>query len=86
MPPARPSTPTGATAELSLFKGGLAWRVLYYASSTEVYDAFVDARTGRVLQAHNMVKEAAPALVWERYPGAPLGGTQRPSTSRPAGT
>ena len=36
----------GSTAELSLFKGGLAWRVLYYASSTEVYDAFVDARTG----------------------------------------
>ena len=62
---------------MTLFKGGLAWRVLYYASSTEVYDAFVDARTGRVLQAHNMVKEAAPSLVWERYPGAPLGGTQQ---------
>ena len=52
----------GSEAELTLFKGGLAWRVLYYASSTEVYDAFVDAKTGRVLQAHNMVKEAAPAL------------------------
>ncbi len=68
----------GSEAQLTLFKGGLAWRVLYYASSTKVYDAFVDARTGRVLQAHNMVKSDAPASVWQRYPGAPLGGTQQP--------
>ena len=67
----------GSEAKLTLFHGGLAWRVLYYASSREVFDAFVDAETGRVLQAHNMVKEAAPARVWERYPGAPLGGTQQ---------
>ncbi len=65
----------GSEAKLTLFNGGLAWRVLYYASSREVYDAFVDAETGRVMQAHNMVKDAAPASVWERYPGAPLGGT-----------
>ena len=74
----------GSEAQLSLFKGGLAWRVLYYASSTEVYDAFVDAKTGHVLQAHNMVKEAAPAMVWERYPGAPQGGTAAVGRSRDA--
>ncbi|HEX6026779.1 MAG TPA: M36 family metallopeptidase, partial [Solirubrobacter sp.] len=78
-----PSGPTRATsyvdgsdAALALFEGRLAWRVMLHASSREVYDAFVDAETGRVLRKHNMVKSAAgDALVWERYPGATVGGT-----------
>ena len=38
----------GTTAELALDDGRLTWRVTYRASSTAVYDAFVDARTGHV--------------------------------------
>ena len=82
----RDSGPAGATrateyadgtdAELTLFNARLAWRVMYHASSSEVYDAFVDAATGRVLQRHNMVKSAAgDALVWDRFPGNEPGGT-----------
>ena len=52
----------GSEAQLTLFKGGLAWRVTYTRRRRAVYDAFVDAETGHVLQAHNMVKEAAPAI------------------------
>ncbi len=78
--PAGPTRATsyvdGTDAELALFKGRLAWRVMLHASSRAVYDAFVDAETGRVLRKHNMVKSAAgDAFVWERYPGAAVGGT-----------
>ena len=48
---------------------------MLHASSTEVFDAFVDAETGRVLQKHNMVKSAAgDARVWDRFPGNGPGG------------
>ena len=56
----RDSGPAGATratsyadgtdAELTLFNERLAWRVTYRASSREVYDAIVDADTGRVVR------------------------------------
>ncbi len=41
----------GTTAELALDERRLVWRVTYRASSTAVYDAFVDARSGRVAGA-----------------------------------
>jgi extracellular elastinolytic metalloproteinase len=65
----------GTTVELALDGRRLVWRVTYRASSTEVYDAFVDARSGGVRRTVNMVKSDTPALVWENFPGAALGGT-----------
>ena len=66
----------GNDAEPVLYRDRLAWRVTYTASSDAVYDAIVDAGTGRVVKQSNLVKSAAgDALVWERYPGAALGGT-----------
>jgi hypothetical protein len=42
-----------------------------------VYDAVVDATTGRTLYRANLVREAADdALVFRNYPGAALGGAQ----------
>ena len=66
----------GTTAELALDDRRLVWRVTYRASSTAVYDAFVDARSGRraAEREHGQVRYAN-ASVWENYPGAALGGT-----------
>jgi extracellular elastinolytic metalloproteinase len=63
------------TASLVTYAGRLAWRVFYRAGPDAVYDATVDAASGDVLRAANMVKSEAPALVWERYPGAAVGGS-----------
>ncbi len=69
----------GNDAEPVLYRDRLAWRVTYTAASDAVYDAFVDAETGRVVRKDNLVKSAAgDALVWERYPGASLGGSAAP--------
>ena len=62
----------GTAARLSLYRDRLAWRVTYRASSREVYDAFVDADTGKVVRRDNLVKSA---LVWKFRPGAAVGGT-----------
>jgi extracellular elastinolytic metalloproteinase len=64
----------GTTAELALDDRRLVWRVTYRASSSAVYDAFVDARSGRVRRAVNMVKSATNATVWESHPGTGPGG------------
>ena len=76
----------GTDAELTLYKERLAWRVTYRAARDAVYDAIVDAETGRVVKKANLVKSAAgDALVWERYPGARAGGTAAPGTSTTLG-
>jgi hypothetical protein len=72
--------PQGATGRESLviYRSGtanrLAWRVLTFASSTEVYDSIVDATTGAVVRRTNRVSFAS-ALAHDHYPGAPAGGT-----------
>ncbi len=81
----RRSGPTGArrtttygddtSASLVTSDGRLAWRVQYRAGDDAVYDATVDARTGKVLRRVNMVKRDTPASVWERFPGNGPGGT-----------
>ncbi len=68
----------GTAASLVVFDGRLAWRVRYQTAPDAVYDATVDAASGAVLQRANMVKSDAPAQVWERYPGSPVGGTAQP--------
>ena len=66
----------GTTAKLSLFKGGLAWRVTYRAASDAVYDAMV-ADSGKVLKRVNLVKSDAQGMVWDNHPGAANGGEAR---------
>jgi hypothetical protein len=79
--PAGPTQATeyadGTDAELTLYKERLAWRVTYPADSDEVYDAIIDADTGRVVRRANMVKSAAPALVWEQPERARVRGPRR---------
>ncbi|HEY6891418.1 MAG TPA: M36 family metallopeptidase [Solirubrobacter sp.] len=65
----------GTAAELALDERRLVWRVTYRSSSTAVWDAFVDARSGKVRRRVNMVKSATNATVWENTPTAALGGT-----------
>ncbi|HEY6886251.1 MAG TPA: M36 family metallopeptidase, partial [Solirubrobacter sp.] len=74
---AQRTTDYGDDTAASLVTSGdrLAWRVRYRADDDAVYDATVDARTGKVLRRVNMVKSDTPALVWERFPGSGVGGT-----------
>jgi extracellular elastinolytic metalloproteinase len=69
----------GHRAGLVLFDTGpkvrLAWRVLAFADSDEVYDTVVDASSGEVLRRANEVAHAT-GLAWDYHPGAPSGGTQ----------
>ncbi|MDA0165128.1 M36 family metallopeptidase [Solirubrobacter ginsenosidimutans] len=65
----------GTAAELALDQRRLVWRVTYRSSSAEVWDAFVDARSGKVRRRVNMVKSDTNATVWENTPTAALGGT-----------
>jgi hypothetical protein len=72
---------TGDRARLVLFGDvrsvRLAWHLTLRAASNAVYDAVVDAQTGRVLHRANMVK-AITGLAFKNYPGAPAGGGQEP--------
>jgi extracellular elastinolytic metalloproteinase len=67
-------------ASLSLLYDGtaarLAWNVTAHADDDEVYAAVVDAASGAILRRVNKVK-FADALVFDNYPGALIGGTQR---------
>jgi hypothetical protein len=54
----------------------LAWRLVWRASPTAVYDAAVDAKSGRVLHRANLVKFAVDVNVFPHYPGAATGGSQ----------
>ena len=78
----------GTTAELALDDGRLMWRVTYRASSTAVYDAFVDARTGNVRRRVNLVKSDTPALGLGELPGRGQRrhGRRRRTSSRTAGS
>ncbi|GIM93612.1 M36 family metallopeptidase [Paractinoplanes toevensis] len=73
---ARPGDP----AELVAFatRGGtrLAWQTL---STKQGYLHVIDAATGRVLYRQDLLlnDNGPQAAVWQNYPGAPLGGTQR---------
>jgi hypothetical protein len=70
---------TGDRARLVLFGDvrnvRLAWHLTFDAAPDAMYDAVVDAETGRVLRRANLVK-AIDASVFRNYPGAPAGGTQ----------
>ncbi len=66
----------GTRAALVLFDRKLAWRITYRASGDAVYDATVDAQTGRVLRSVNMVKSDNTASVWDRFPGTGPGGAR----------
>jgi extracellular elastinolytic metalloproteinase len=69
----------GDRASLVWFKtlGGtvLAWQTQVVASKT-LYSSVVDSSSGRVLY-RNSLANSDTAVVWENYPGAPLGGTAR---------
>jgi extracellular elastinolytic metalloproteinase len=54
----------------------LAWATTVHASSQATYHTLVDAGSGAILHRQNLVKFAAPALMFDRYPGASPGGTQ----------
>jgi hypothetical protein len=77
---------TGEEAKLVLFsappKVRLAWRLRVESSPAEVYDYLVDAASGRVLRRENVVKRAS-GLVFDAYPGAPVGGDQQPRDFTP---
>jgi extracellular elastinolytic metalloproteinase len=65
----------GDFARLVLFDGAdgvrLAWHVTYRASSLALYDAVVDATTGKVLFRQNLTKfDNATQDVFPNYPGA----------------
>jgi extracellular elastinolytic metalloproteinase len=67
-------------ASLVLYATGrdvrLAWATTVRASSQANYLTLVDAASGAILHRQNLVKFAAPALMFDRYPGASPGGTQ----------
>ena len=69
----------GHRASLVLFGDAqdvrLAWRVLLFTADGGVYDAVVDAESGRLLHRASLVHDVA-ALAFDHYPGAPVGGTQ----------
>ena len=70
----------GDRASLVWFRttGGtvLAWQTQVRPAPGQLYTSVVDARSGRVLYRDSLVDNET-ALVWENYPGAPRGGTQR---------
>jgi hypothetical protein len=64
----------GDFARLVLFGGPdgtvLAWHVVYRASSLALYDAVVDATSGRILFRQNLTKFDSAQTVFPNYPGA----------------
>ena len=53
----------------------LGWRLLVPVDRGHVYDAVVDASSGRVERERNIVASAVDAHVYRNYPGAAVGGT-----------
>ena len=53
----------------------LAWRVLLFTGDGGVYDAVVDADSGRLLYRASLIHDIA-ARAFDNFPGAPVGGTQ----------
>ena len=54
----------------------LAWRVLR-PQGAAYYDQLIDATTGAEISRGDRVDHAVPGLVYDSYPGAPVGGTAR---------
>jgi hypothetical protein len=90
-PSARVLSLSRGTERTTLFSGGhraglvllydgraarLAWNVLARAGAGEIYGAAVDARSGALLYRANRV-DSVDAKVFDYYPGAAVGGTQR---------
>ena len=57
----------------------LAWQAQVSPKAKELYSSVVDAASGRVLY-RNTLTDNDTARVWENYPGAAEGGTQRQVT------
>lgn len=55
-----------------------AYRVLYIEELDKGYEIVIDAATGDALYKRNLVKHLSDpeGLIFENYPGSPLGGTQ----------
>ena len=53
----------------------LAWHVTDQAGAKGTWDAFVDAKSGRLLRRQSLVDYDATTTFYPRYPGAPHGGT-----------
>ena len=72
--------PDGQEAELVLFadRGApqLAWRIVSRPGVGQEYKTIVDAHSGDVLQRVSLINDAS-ARVFDHYPGAAVGGTQR---------
>ena len=62
---------TAATGDVRL-----AWRVLRPQGSA-YYDQLVDAMTGAEISRRDRMDHAVPGLVYDTFPGAPIGGTPR---------
>ena len=58
----------GGRAQLVVHDSRLAWRVVYPALPSAVYDTIVDATTGAILRRANLFKSDAPADVWDVHP------------------
>ncbi len=68
----------GGGARLVIYERGgprLGWRLLVPVDRGHVYDAVVDAGSGRVERQRNIVASAVDAHVYRNYPGAAAGGT-----------
>jgi hypothetical protein len=61
----------------------LGWRVQAKADSQHLWDAVVDANSGKLLYRRNLVLGVA-ALAFDNYPGAPRGGAQQAKDFPPA--
>jgi extracellular elastinolytic metalloproteinase len=73
-------------AHLVLFGAGdvrLAWELVDSASPVAVYDAVVDAQSGRVLHLQNLVDFDGNVTAFDHYPGAATGGAQAPHSITP---
>lgn len=56
----------------------LGWSTIVQTNNGLAYQHVIDARTGRVLYRADLAAEdGSDALVYDNYPGAPSGGTQR---------
>ena len=62
---------TAATGDVRL-----AWRVLRPQGSA-YYDQLIDALTGAEISRRDRMDHAVPGLVYDTFPGAPIGGTAR---------
>ena len=67
-------------ASLVYFQGvdglHLGWNTTIYGTDSTAYQTVVDASSGQVLYRRSLVNYAN-GLVWDNYPGATTGGTQR---------